>query len=90
LEDASQGDHAILWRGKSLADPIPLLTNMDLGTMACRYYRKRFKIENLFKSMKSAGFNLHKSKSEGAKRLENLFYCRCPSFCTDHLRGLYL
>jgi hypothetical protein len=46
--------------------PIFLMTNMNLGEMACRYYRKRFKIENLFKSMKSAVFNLYKSKVEGA------------------------
>lgn len=72
LPDATKGDHAIIWQGKGHLTPIPLLTNMDLGKMACRYYRKRFKIENLFKSMKSGGFNLHQVKVSGAKRVENL------------------
>lgn len=72
VQDALQGDNAILWRGKGHKDPIPLLTNMELGAMACRYYRKRFKIESMFKSMKSAGFNLHKSKVCGVCRVANL------------------
>lgn len=90
LEDASQGDHAIIWRGKGHADPIPLLTNMELGAMACRYYRKRFKIENLFKSLKSAGFNLHKSKVEGAKRVENLIIVVALAFVLTICVGMIL
>lgn len=72
LEHATEADHVIVWHGKGYEDPIYLITNMELGAMACRYYRKRFKIENLFKSLKSGGFNLHKSKVTGASRINNL------------------
>ena len=52
LEDACDGDNAIYWLGKGYEDPVLLLTNMDLGEMACDYYRRRFKIETLFKQLK--------------------------------------
>lgn len=90
LEDATEGDHAITWQGKGHSDPIYLLTNMDLGAMACRYYRKRFKIENLFKSLKSAGFNLHKSKVQGAARVGNLILVVALSFVLTICVGFML
>ncbi|MDZ7899444.1 MAG: transposase [Arcicella sp.] len=40
---------------------------MEIG-----YYRKRFKIETLFKDFKSEGFNLHKSKMTDPERLNRL------------------
>lgn len=58
VEDACEGDNAILWLGKGYSKPVPLLTNMELGKMTWEYYRRRFKIETLLKQMKSAGFNL--------------------------------
>ena len=45
---------------------------MDLGEMARDYYCKRFKIETLFKQLKSAGFCLHQSKVESPGRVKNL------------------
>lgn len=90
LEDATKGDHAIIWQGKGHSDPIYLLTNMDLGAMACRYYRKRFKIENLFKSLKSAGFNLHKSKVEGAARVGSLILVVALAFVLTICVGFIL
>jgi len=45
---------------------------MDLGEMACGYYRKRFKIKTLFKQLKFAGFRLHQSKIESQTRVKNL------------------
>jgi Transposase DDE domain len=90
LEDATKGDHAIIWQGRGHSEPIFLLTNMDLGAMACRYYRKRFKIENLFKSMKSAGFNLHKSKVEGAQRVGSLILVVALAFVLTICVGFIL
>ncbi|MEZ4987418.1 MAG: hypothetical protein R2795_20630 [Saprospiraceae bacterium] len=58
MEFACGISHAILWKDRGFNDPIPLLTNMDLGEMACRYYKRRFKIETMFKQLKSAGFQL--------------------------------
>lgn len=40
--------------------------------MAIGYYRKRFKIETLFKDFKSEGFNIHKSKMTDPERLNRL------------------
>jgi hypothetical protein len=90
VEDACEGDNAILWHNSKYDDPIPLLTNMDLGEMACVYYKKRFKIELLFKQMKSAGFNVHKSKIQGAHRVSNLIIVVALSFLITFCVGLSL
>jgi hypothetical protein len=58
--------------------------------MACCYYKKRFKIELLFKQMKSAGFNVHKSKIEGAHRVANLIIVVALAFLITFCVGLYL
>lgn len=90
IEDACEGDNAILWHSSEYDDPIPLLTNMDLGEMACCYYKKRFKIELLFKQMKSAGFNVHKSKIKGAHRVTNLIIVVALAFLITFSVGLCL
>jgi hypothetical protein len=90
VENASKGDNAILWAGKGFEDPIPLLTNMDLGEMACSYYRKRFMIETLFKQMKSAGFKIHKSKVSGAYRVANLIIVVAFAFVFSFCAGVLL
>jgi len=90
LENATKGDHAIIWQGKGQSDSIYLLTNMDIGAMACRYYPKRFKIENLFKSLKSAGFNLHKSKVEGAARVGSIILVVALAFVLTICVGFIL
>lgn len=90
VEDAVQGDNAILWCGKGYEKPIPLLTNMDLGEMACQYYKKRFKIELLFKQLKSAGFNIHKSKIQGEERVRNLIIVIALAFIFTFCIGLIL
>jgi hypothetical protein len=72
FEDACEGDKAVLWHRKVYSNPAPLLTNMELGEMACEYYRRHFKIETLFKQMKSAGINFQKSKVSGITRVSHL------------------
>lgn len=72
VESALHGYNAVLWHGKGYDVPIPLLTNMELGEMACAYYQRRFKIELLFKQFKSSGFNVHHSKIMGEKRVASL------------------
>lgn len=64
--------HAILWKGKHYKEPIPLITNMEVAKMACRYYKQRFAIETLFKDIKSNGFNIHKVKIKDPARIQNL------------------
>jgi hypothetical protein len=90
VHDACGGDNALLWLGKGHLSPVPLLTNMELGEMACEYYRKRFKIETLFKQMKSAGFNLHKSKVSGKTRVSNLILVVALAFIFTFCIGLVL
>lgn len=64
--------HFVLWHERAFKDPVCLLTNQEIGQMAIGYYRKRFKIETLFKDFKSEGFNLHKSKMTDPERLNRL------------------
>lgn len=80
IEDACDGDNAVYWHCKKYKDPIFLLTTMDLGPMACDYYRRRFKIETLFKFLKSAGFKIHKTKVEEQHKLNNLLIVLALSF----------
>lgn len=63
VPDAVDGINAVCWREKGFDKPIFLLTNMEVGDMACAYYRKRFKIETMFKNLKSKGFNSTRPKS---------------------------
>lgn len=64
--------HFVLWHERAFKEPVCLLTNQEIGQMAIGYYRKRFKIETLFKDFKSEGFNLHKSKMTDPERLNRL------------------
>jgi hypothetical protein len=90
LPDACQGDNAVLWWAKDFERPVPLLTNMDLGEMACEYYRRRFKIETLFKQLKSAGFHLHKCMVAGAERVRNLIMVIAFAFIFTFCAGLLM
>ena len=90
VEDACQGHNAVLWWAEGHPNPIPLLTNMDLGEMACAYYKRRFAIETLFKQIKSAGFNLQKSKVKGEKRVANLILVVALAWIFTFCIGLML
>jgi hypothetical protein len=90
VQKACQEDNAIWWKGKGFDAAIPLLTNMDLGEMACAYYKKRFKIESLFKQFKSQGFKIHKSKVEGDHRVANLIIVVALAFIFTFCMGLIM
>jgi hypothetical protein len=64
--------HFVLWHERAFKDPIALLTNLDIAQMATGYYRKRFKIETLFKDFKSSGFHLHQSKLLNPAKIDRL------------------
>lgn len=87
---ACDASHGIFWHGKDFEQPIYLLTNMDLGAMACKYYKQRFTIELLFKQLKSAGFNLQESKLEGSQRCGNLIMILAFAFIFTFCLGLLL
>ena len=88
LEYGCNTSHAILWRGKGFEHPIPLLTNMELGEMACKYYKRRFKIETMFKQLKSAGFQLQKSMLNDPERIQNLIIVAANAFLFTFCIGL--
>ena len=88
VENGCNDSHAILWRGKGFKDPIPLLTNMEVGEMACKYYKKRFKIETLFKQLKSAGFQLQRSMLDDPERVQNLIIVAAMAFIFTFCIGL--
>lgn len=90
VESALLGYHAVLWHYKDYEHPIPLLTNMELGEMACAYYERRFKIELLFKLLKSSGFNVHKSKITGEKRVASLIIVLALAFVLVFWAGVNL
>ena len=63
---------------------------MDVGQMACEYYRRRFKIETLFKQLKSAGFHLRKCMVQGAQRVQNLLLVVALAFIFTFCAGLMM
>ena len=90
IENALNGDNALIWHKKRYPQPIPLITNMELGEMATKYYALRFKIELLFKQLKSAGFNVQKSKIEGEIKISNLIIILALGFILTFCAGLLM
>jgi hypothetical protein len=82
--------NAVYWLGKKHSKPLYLLTNLDLGYEACHYYKRRFKIETLFKHLKSAGFYLHKTRLKCPKKLANLIIVVAFSFVISFCMGLFI
>ena len=62
------------------ADPIYLVTNMELAAEACYWYSKRFRIETFFSDQKSRGFNMHKSHISDPDRLSRLMIAACLAY----------
>lgn len=90
ISDAIEGDHAICWHGKSYNEPIFLLTNMELGRIACKYYKKRFKIESMFKQFKSQGFFIDKSMLRIPERVSNLVLIIALAYIIVTILGMFL
>ncbi len=70
----------IAWWEKGYADPIFLVTNLDLPEEACHWYQKRFRIETFFSDEKSRGFHLHKSHLADTQRLGTLMIAACLAY----------
>lgn len=86
--NALSHSNAVIWHEKAFDSPIPLLTNMDVGWMACLYYKKRFAIETMFSDMKSRGFNLHKAQMDNPERIEKLIIAVAIAYLMVFLWGL--
>lgn len=82
--------NAVYWKDKRYSKPLFLLTNLELGYEACHYYKRRFKIETLFKHLKSAGFYLHETRLKCPKKLANLIIVVAFSFVFTFCMGLVI
>lgn len=82
--------NAVYWRGKGQSKPLFLLTNLELAYEACHYYKRRFKIETLFKHLKSAGFYIHKTRLKCPVKLANLIIVVAFSFVICFCMGLFI
>lgn len=63
---------AIAWWDESYKDPIFLISNCASLSLACHYYRRRFRLETLFSDKKSRGFHIEKSHLADPARLSRL------------------
>jgi len=70
----------ILWWERGYKEPIYLVTNLPLVEEACRFYRKRMRIETFFSDQKSRGFRLHKSHISDPQRLHRLMIAACLAY----------
>lgn len=62
------------------ADPLYLVTNLELGEEACYWYQQRMRIETFFSDQKSRGFHLHKSHISDPVRLARLLIAACLAY----------
>jgi len=78
----------ISWWGTRYEEPIFLVTNIDNPYEACRYYRRRFRIETFFSDQKSRGFHIHKSHLADPARLSRLLIAACLAYIWMITQGL--
>jgi len=80
--------NVIGWWGTLYEEPIFLVTNIDNPYEACRYYRRRFRIETFFSDQKSRGFHIHKSHLAHPARLSRLLIAACLAYIWMITQGL--
>jgi len=80
--------NVIGWWASRYDQPIFLVTNMPNAYQACRYYRRRFRIETFFSDQKSRGFNIHKSHLSDPARLARLLIAACLAYIWMVCQGL--
>jgi len=80
--------NVIGWWGSEYEEPIFLITNLLQAYEACRYYRRRFRIETFFSDQKSRGFHIHKSHLADPARLSRLLIAACLAYIWMITQGL--
>ena len=70
--------------------PIFLITNIPNAYHACRYYRRRFRIETFFSDQKSRGFHIHKRHLSDPARLSRLLIAACLAYIWMVSQGIQL
>ncbi len=78
------------WWGSRYEEPIYLITNLTNPYQACRYYRRRYRIETFFSDQKSRGFHLHKSHLSDPARLSRLLVASCLAYIWMICQGLWV
>jgi hypothetical protein len=76
------------WWSSRYDGSLYLVTSLDNGYQACRYYRRRFQIETFFSDQKSRGFHLHKSHLADPNRLSRLLLAACMAYLWMVCQGL--
>ena len=82
--------NVIGWWGSRYSEPIFLVTNLQNAYQACRYYRRRFRIETFFSDQKSRGFHIHKSHLSDPARLSRMLIAACLAYIWMIAQGLQL
>ena len=72
--------HAAAWWRKDCAEPIYLVSNLDLAAEIFYWYGRRFQIETFFSDQKSRGFHIHKSHLSDPARLARLLIAACLAY----------
>ena len=70
----------LAWWARGQAEPVYLVTNLEVGEEACWWYRKRFKIETFFSDQKSRGFQVQRSRVADPARLMRLLLAACLAY----------
>ncbi|MFC1997854.1 IS4 family transposase [Chloroflexota bacterium] len=78
------------WWGSRYEEPIFLVTNLSNAYQACRYYRRRYRIETFFSDQKSRGFHIHKSHLSDPIRLSRLLIAACLAYIWMISQGLWV
>jgi Transposase DDE domain len=68
------------WWASRYEEPLFLVTNIGNPYQACRFYRRRFRIETFFSDQKSRGFHIHKSHLANPARLSRLLIAACLAY----------
>jgi len=87
-QDARVCLNLVGWWSSRYDGPLYLVTSLDNGYHACRYYRRRFQIETFFSDQKSRGFHLHKSHLADPARLSRLLLAACLAYLWMVCQGL--
>ena len=76
------------WWASRYDEPIFLVTNLPNAYQACRYYRRRYRIETFFSDQKSRGFHVHKSHLSDPARLSRMLIAACLAYIWMVCQGL--
>lgn len=70
----------VIWWDNQHNEPLYLVSNLGTLEEACRYYKRRMRIETFFSDQKSRGFRLNKSHISQPQRLTRLLIATCLAY----------